>query len=362
MCELEHRDVQACGDAPKQLANRTLHVVSAERGANLNFEKDPCQLRTSFTGVRQGCEFGRKVELRVLAGREVIDGKTHLVGVQTEVRHHRPRRSDLTLRHAAVGLGEMPHHPEGRAEETLADGGQGGASLEARVFLRAAELLIELVPQEYAQGCAKGPQGEQSQGRADHFARPLHHHCYSTKPPPASRHLPSHRSAARYRHVANRLPYCLARPRKNPRRQGARHLRHRLGLAAHRDHRPAVGVRCGAAGSDSGQGPGVEPDFQFLVRADPDDRAESPAGAGARGGRQRSRGARPTAGPGRDRAQAVGAADRGRGAGLSDRFGLEGLSKDGGLLRHCSASRSAAGGPVAATPVHSGDQGGHRRA
>jgi hypothetical protein len=48
--------------------------------------------------------------------------------------------------------------------------------------------------------------------------------------------------------------------------KGARYLRCRCGASAHRHHRSIVGVRCGAAGSDSLQGRGADANLLVLVR------------------------------------------------------------------------------------------------
>ena len=70
-------------------------------------------------------------------------------------------------------------------------------------------------------------------------------------------------------------PYHLAaRPQENPHRQGARHLRDRRAIDAHRDHRPAVGLRRGAAGPDPRQGPRAQFHLELLVRAHATYRAE----------------------------------------------------------------------------------------
>ncbi len=181
MGEFEHRDVESCCNASQQLAHGAFHVVSAERGPHLDLDEDACQLGPAFAGSRQDRELGCQVEAGLFTGGEMFDRCTHLGRIESQVRHHRSCRCDFTLRDPTVGLGKVPHHAECPTEEALTDRGKAVGSAQARIFRRAAGLLVELVSQQQPYGRADRSPGEQPESAADHFARPLHHHCYSTK-------------------------------------------------------------------------------------------------------------------------------------------------------------------------------------
>ncbi len=181
MGEFEHRDVESRRDAPQELPDGPFHVVSGERCPDLQLHEDPRQLGPARTHPGKGCQLRRQIEAGLLARREMLHGRAHLQGIQPQIRHDRARRGNLGFRDAAVGLGEVPHHAEGPPEEGLADRSEVLASVQAWSLLCAARLLVELMAQHHTYGCPHRSPREQSQGAADHFARPLHHHCYSTK-------------------------------------------------------------------------------------------------------------------------------------------------------------------------------------
>ena len=119
--------------------------------------------------------------------------------------------------------------------------------------------------------------------------------------------------------------HLVARPEENPYGQGARYLRDRRGVDAHRDHRPVVRLRRGAAGPDSRQGPRAQLDFQLLVCAHHAHSAESPHGPPRRRAGERPGRARHAGGSCRHREAAQDRAAGGGGPRLRDRFWLEGL-------------------------------------
>ena len=150
-----------------------------------------------------------------------------------------------------------------------------------------------------------------------------------------------HGNYATRRRESARSHHRAAGPEEDPHGQGARHLRDRRGFDAHRDHRPPVGLRRGAAGPDSRQGPRAQFDLELLVRAHHAHRAESPHGPPRRRSGQRSGRARHAGRSCRHREAAQDRAARGRGARLRDRLGLEGLPEDRRDLGHQTTGGAA---------------------
>ena len=119
--QLEPRDVEQLGDFLDGDARRALHVHALERGAHLDFEEYPQQVRPVRAGLGEVLHRAFQVEVRILAAREMPDGRVDLRAVEPQLRHDLARGRDLRLRDAPVGLGHVPHDFERGLEESHAD-------------------------------------------------------------------------------------------------------------------------------------------------------------------------------------------------------------------------------------------------
>ena len=112
-----------------------------------------------------------------LALGEAGDRHLHLLGIQAQLRHHGARRLDFLLRHAPVGLGDMPHDLECGAEEALADLSRRGARRAAHARAPGDAGVgtgIELMTEHDADGRTDRAAGKEADESADCFPDPLH--------------------------------------------------------------------------------------------------------------------------------------------------------------------------------------------
>src|SRR5205085_901728 len=124
----------------------------------------------------------------LFAAVEALNGDVHPCGIKAQLAHDAAGGFNLTLGNTAVGFCDMAHHVEGGAEELLAN--LGGACARQGPGGVLVELMAEKQPQHYAER----PQDQEAEERANQFARPLRHDCYSSK---HMTHSTLHRTALR---------------------------------------------------------------------------------------------------------------------------------------------------------------------
>ena len=113
--ELDARDVEQFGHLLDGGARRALHVHALERRAHLDLEEHAQQVRPVRAGIGELLHGGFEIEVRILAAREVRDGRVDLRAVEPQLRHDLARGGDFRLGNAAVGLGDVAHDFEGGA-------------------------------------------------------------------------------------------------------------------------------------------------------------------------------------------------------------------------------------------------------
>jgi phosphoribosylaminoimidazole-succinocarboxamide synthase len=133
------------------------------------------QVRPVFAHPGQLAQRGLQVVVRILAAREMLDGRVDLRAIELHVVHDLARGGNLRLGDAAVGLGHVPHDFVGRPEDAHADlerlgrAGRPAPRLDAHVV----EMADDHADQQAPGAATKQHETEQ---RADDFsghARPL---------------------------------------------------------------------------------------------------------------------------------------------------------------------------------------------
>ena len=164
---------QSPGDSPQQFALAPVNAAGGDRRLHLDFHEGPLQIRPVLQLAAQPTHSGIQRVARCLAGREVFHGAGDLGRRQLHAVHDQPRSANLGFRHPAVGLGDMTHDGERRAEKRRLDVLRREAGrLGALGALRKAP--VELVPDQDAHRRAHVAAGHQSQHAAHGLADPDH--------------------------------------------------------------------------------------------------------------------------------------------------------------------------------------------
>jgi hypothetical protein len=109
------------------------------------------------------------IEARLLALGVERHRAARLLRAQVQRVHDRAGGCDLLLGHAAVGLGDVPHHAEAGREEQPIDARGRGTRPDG-----AGRGIVELVPQHHAERCAPGAERHQPEGATDDLSVPTH--------------------------------------------------------------------------------------------------------------------------------------------------------------------------------------------